>query len=353
MFFTHDRIDRFMHECGGSMGGQFISLTEMQATRKNDRQYKMDIKRILEDGCGANIGVAYRNHLVQSIVSGGGEVGEYDMVVIRDKSVLLGFMIVQKGECRTFAENYCVNLICTKGSVGTYLMALYIFILIQDGTKVGLLELANSYYNTGGLCLYSKYGFVFDPDLSSATCFPYSPPNLPMKVDISQYGATKEEQTDTLFRILLHRDGKFGKPSICDVRGARQTLLGMALNIKLGKTAKDNQFKEADDPYLYHYRYGEYVAPFISPDFTTVDYHRLKMVLEDGTLGCTLEEFIMSNTACVADNVVLEELLSQLVVKPPEVIPEVRVTRSRATGGTKKRRRIRKRRKTMRRRQRR
>jgi hypothetical protein len=92
------------------------------------------------------------------------------------------------------------------------------------------LELANSYYNIGGLCLYAKYGFEFDSGLfvehdpdQDPPCFDF-PANLPMLVNIESYGTNKAEQITRLFNI-----GKnpFNKPLVCNLRGNKQKLLAI------------------------------------------------------------------------------------------------------------------------------
>ena len=115
-----------------------------------------------------------------------------DSDAIREKKLrsVVGFLIVQKGECSSFPQDYAVNLICVRDGVadgvGPILIGLYLYTILErfrtrGHLQLGLLELAGGYHNISGLCLYSKFGFVPSMNLAVPGCFP-SPGNMPMEL---------------------------------------------------------------------------------------------------------------------------------------------------------------------------
>lgn len=101
---------------------------------------------------------------------------------------IVGFIIVEHGECKSNPNLFSVNLICVKpdsGFNGKLLMGAYLFCIKNSrmSEKYGILELANGYKNIGGFISYMKMGFKPALELSNADCFPdYN--NLPMNHDI-------------------------------------------------------------------------------------------------------------------------------------------------------------------------
>ena len=141
-------------------------------TIKNSK-YKSKIPQSLKKCCLDSIGLDYLNRQNRALSSN----DDFDLAIITDKSInnitnltdsIRGFIIVQKGECTKYSYVYCINLICSQHSKGAILIALYLYCINNSSNitdKKGLLELANSYYNMGGLCLYSKFGFQYDNSL--------------------------------------------------------------------------------------------------------------------------------------------------------------------------------------------
>ena len=263
-----------------------------------------------------------------------------------------GFMIVEKGECGKYPENYCVNLICGTG-VGGVLLALYIYIIIQTVSitdKIGLLELANAYYNVGGLCLYQKYGFKFDEDLSSEDCFKYFPPNLPMLVNIHEYGTRQEEQKARLIAILRGEPNtSFIKDPICSLRGYKQTLVSLVLNLELSTNITRSIKIYGGQEDLSEYIYGKYNSPFETADGTMVYYKKLLEYIQDNYEGNTSA---FKEAVIEMDDDEAHDLLNQFLTPPPPPLPPPpppgpRMTRSsvRATttfGGRKTTRKMKK-----------
>lgn len=103
---------------------------------------------------------------------------------------VLGFIIVEKGECRRLPNAYSVNLICVRSIKdkprGAILLGAYSFCCKKIGQRYGLLELADGYKNTAGFFSYSKMGFVKNTTLFDRQCFKDFG-NLPMSVDLADY----------------------------------------------------------------------------------------------------------------------------------------------------------------------
>lgn len=116
---------------------------------------------------------------------------------------ILGFIIVEKGECKMLPDFYTVNLICARSKVeykkygkhaslkrerirGAILLGAYLFCAKRINQTMGLLELADGYKNISGFFSYSKMGFVKDLSLFDRKCFKdYA--NLPMSLNINDY----------------------------------------------------------------------------------------------------------------------------------------------------------------------
>ena len=113
----------------------------------------------------------------------------YDIVVIADikkgkkrmDQNIIAFLITEKSECRDADNLYtdipALNLICVSSRnknryTGRLLIFLYLYALKQSHYKYGLLELAGSYCNLPGLCLYNKFGFREDLSIKTKECFP-------------------------------------------------------------------------------------------------------------------------------------------------------------------------------------
>ena len=241
MFFEQNYIDEYSAKFSSGFIYSYKTLLQ-KYTNENL------IFNGLKICCGINIGDEYLEtsfkKLKESINK---DDGIYDLACVFDKSFdqlpkntlirnMVAFIIVEKGECKLLPNTFSINLICARlPGKGGLLFGLYIYTLINNDAvtnKQGILELANAYFNIGGLCLYTKFGFQIDETLYGANCFgDYN--NLPMLLNIDDYGSTKDEQNDRLSDIMLHGRNAFAKNILCNIRDREiQQLAGLLHNFK-------------------------------------------------------------------------------------------------------------------------
>ena len=199
--------------------------------------------------CSNNIGTEYLNETHMSLNSSFDVTNPthiFDLACILNTDIrnitndkiddyMIGFVIVEKGECKMHPDVYSINLICSHERRGGILMGLFIYSIINNANvtdKRGVLELANAYINTPGLCMYSKYGFVYDESMYDKTCF-YDYSNLPMILNTNDYGPAIDERNERLIQIVNgNKSYEFPKPRICSIRQAdNQLLYGMLINL--------------------------------------------------------------------------------------------------------------------------
>lgn len=113
----------------------------------------------------------------------------YDIIIIintesskkRFDQSIVAFLITEKSECKDSEKIYtdipALNLICVSSKnknryTSRLLLYVYLYALKKSNYRYGLLELAGSYCNLAGLCLYNKFGFREDISIKSKHCFP-------------------------------------------------------------------------------------------------------------------------------------------------------------------------------------
>lgn len=155
-----------------------------------------------------NISKAYFSENLERAVEQPGAYINYDTAFLIDTSVskdsadiesaIIAIIIVQRNECNKFSNAYALKLICSRKcqSCGFYLLGLYLYAILSHPKKndtklllepiiqpndeteeyygppilhMGLLELGGSYITTSALCLYTKFGFVINQDLTGTT----------------------------------------------------------------------------------------------------------------------------------------------------------------------------------------
>jgi hypothetical protein len=189
-------------------------------------------------------------------------------ILVHRLSGVVGFIIVERGECKTYPYGYSINLICAnkkapQGS-GSILMGLYLYTILCHPDKIptnrinyprgkgtfnisdnaeedtfntkfvsseplipvqqyGILELANAYINPGGLCMYEKFGFQFTENMYGKQCFE-DVYNLPMLIDFNAKPGyaelTKNQKQEKIISITSGTDRGFPKSAICSIRNS-------------------------------------------------------------------------------------------------------------------------------------
>jgi hypothetical protein len=163
-----------------------------------------------------------------------------DSVAVREKKLrsVVGFLIVQKGECNGLPDDYAVNLICVRdgaaSGAGQVLIGLYLFTILErfqtiGHLQLGLLELAGGYSNIPGLCLYSKFGFVPSMNLAIPGCFP-SPGNMPMELHFpTKYRVATIDDAKIIVCSIVAGDRyhKGFKLPLCNIRANQSVLIAL------------------------------------------------------------------------------------------------------------------------------
>jgi hypothetical protein len=198
-------------------------------------------------------------------------IDSIDEILAYRLSGVVGFIIVELGECKTYPFGYSINLICTNkyapAGSGSILMGLYLYTILchpdktdstditfplgkgmvniveksstpEDAVSViettftstepltpvqqfGILELASAYRNPGGLCMYEKFGFQYTESMYGSQCFEDFD-NLPMLIDFNTKPGyselSKEQRQQKIINITAGTDKGFPKSKICYVR---------------------------------------------------------------------------------------------------------------------------------------
>lgn len=164
--------------------------------------------------CHKMIGDDYFRRLFHKVFDNLNESFDFVIIIkgvseedIQVKNVV-GYMITEIGECpmQEYKDIPVLNLICTSSSfssqgapIGRILLFLYVFTLKQRHFSNGLLELANNYSNTAGLCLYNKFGFREYIPLKRS-CFNDDFDTLPMIVHLDNPQMTEDAMIAALVK---------------------------------------------------------------------------------------------------------------------------------------------------------
>ena len=115
---------------------------------------------------------------------------------------ILGFIVVEKGECKLHPNAYTINLICTRNTYkgekvswikSSILLGAYLCMIKSiNCEQIGLLELADGYENIPALCAYTKFGFKKDTSLESNDCF-WDSNNLAMSIKLDSPEITYDD----------------------------------------------------------------------------------------------------------------------------------------------------------------
>jgi hypothetical protein len=239
-FQRHPLIQEALGGCGLMNTYDFLAWFDQTIIRKESSRrremaesiYEMVVEHftnIANSTCEKGVGHDYSKRSMKKVL----ESNDFDLLVIlaphweklkrdefkvkpklsleKKRDHVLGFVIVERGECKRMATTYSINLICTRSSGklaykqysrdaiekrsrqrtrGGILLGAYLFCAKKYGQTHGILELAGAYTNIEGFFSYSKQGFVKDLMLFGIDCFKdYS--NLPMSARLD--GLTYEE----------------------------------------------------------------------------------------------------------------------------------------------------------------
>lgn len=236
---------------------------------------------------------------------------------------IIGFVIVEKGMCKRYANAYGINLICSRSGVepgiGSLLMGLYLYTIVSHPKElssstlinypsgkatiryelieipdeisyqkpvfstpdqlvplqhIGILELAGSYLNVPGLCLYEKFGFKYEPLLLKEDCFS-DIENLPMILSFSSNPKYKPYWRSNIEQI---------KQTLIKISIGYKNLDGTTYDVPLSSRSKVCGLRDRNAQKLYGYLKNLYIFEInrrqsISED-PDEDYYSLYMKLK-------------------------------------------------------------------------
>jgi len=237
---------------------------------------------------------------------------------------IIGFVIAEKGMCKRYANAYGINLICSRSGVepgiGSLLMGLYLYTIVSHPKElssstlitypsgkatiryelieipdevshqkpvfsttdqliplqhIGILELAGSYLNVPGLCLYEKFGFKYEPLLLKQDCFS-DIENLPMILSFSsnpKYKPYWRNNIEQIKQILIRISIGYKNPD------------GTTYDVPLSARSKVCGLRDRNAQKLYGYLKNLYIFEInrkqsISED-PDEDYYSLYMKLKE------------------------------------------------------------------------
>ena len=277
-FFSKEKLDVFRNDTkikkfldekmdGGVLLNKeemrdYIALTRLNQKKRNIYYLYSDLQkvvfRMVKEVCRGKIGTEYGKHAANNALINEPELRtffrskfvkvkfsdketenarydhkNYDILLLMTKdyanlkyytideklSNVLGFIIVQKGECELHPEALAISLICTRTSVPTedepilykwvkssILLGAYLcMIKLSKYEQLGLLELADGYNNLPGLCAYIKFGFREDSSLVKDGCFP-DVDNVGMSVRLADI------EFESIINVIITGISNNGKP---------------------------------------------------------------------------------------------------------------------------------------------
>ncbi len=242
---------------------------------------------ITSDICQGAIGKAYTNSIISDVFNPNFSIKcEYDIFFILNRSQgasasetweqkfadIIGFCIVKRKGCQKMAKAYVLNLVCSKigANVGNICVGLYLYAILmhpQDTREtiipikiepttnevsvlhIGLLELSGGYKNIPGLCLYSKFGFVVDKQISGidSNCFRDTNNIGMINRYIEESSVTIEERKQKIINIVNKVDPGYEKHVICNTpnKEAQKKLVEIYSNIKTNTEQMTSLSKQA------------------------------------------------------------------------------------------------------------
>ena len=296
-FFTNSIMESYISQVNTVLGGKII-LNQDGFIRYllGDDDYAANKQKYLRfmyqslissDICQGAIGKAYTDSIISDVFNPNFSIKcEYDIFFILNRSEgtsaaesweqkfaeILGFCIVKRKGCPKLAKAYVLNLVCSKSgaNVGNICVGLYLYailmhpqdtrdtiipIKIEPTTNevpvlhIGLLELSGGYKNIPGLCLYSKFGFVVDKQISGidSNCFRDTNNIGMINRYIEDTSVTIEERKQKIINIVNKVDPGYEKHVICNTpnKEAQKKLVEIYSNIKINTEQMTSLSKQA------------------------------------------------------------------------------------------------------------
>ena len=181
VLFTAENIQYFLMEYE-KFGKPFPYVIKsfhdlyLEKGSKTIAEFAIDLITTISRCCGSSITLEYiQEQLLELFTS-----PRFDAIFIFDKKQLLkGTIIVADNQCKLRPNIFSVQLICSNenmlrslhfsenqfGSVGSILLGVFLLLVKKNGMETAILEIAKSYLNVKAYCLYTKFGFRYNPEL--------------------------------------------------------------------------------------------------------------------------------------------------------------------------------------------
>jgi hypothetical protein len=138
-------------------------------------ELKKELESEISISCGGFITTDYIKEQVYNLLTS----PHFDAIFIYNHTTneLVGSLIVSNNECKVKPDIFSIQLICSNenmlqtssskkfGSVGSIIMGLFLVLVKKNGMVSAILEIAKSYLNVKAYCLYTKFGFRYNPEL--------------------------------------------------------------------------------------------------------------------------------------------------------------------------------------------
>jgi hypothetical protein len=336
-FFTNAIVKSYLSSISDQLTNKtIINLDQLESYFGNDIRntyYSIAVRlrqELPKQGVCDNISKSYLSENLERGVEQPGAYVNYDTAFLVDttlsndiiniESAIIGLIIVQRNECNKFSNAYALKLVCSRKcqNCGIYLLGLYLYSILSHPKKsntnlilepiippsdenveyfgppilhMGILELAGSYITAGALCLYTKFGFTINSNLSgnnaagmSFNCFDNSD-NIAMvkrfKTDESIQNLDTldnvindvfdvNDEKEKIIRIVKKADPGYKKHIICEFRNKNTQR-------KLGELYIDLQINQKKYATLVHQskfilnRNGDEIKPEFKQKMMTIE----------------------------------------------------------------------------------
>ena len=133
--------------------------------------------------------IPYAKDCLTACVIGDKQCEKYNalFLVVPDTRVTVGFVIVEKGECKEKPNTVSIKLICSSFRGGGHILlgAVAYCIKASEFDKEIILDLAGGKLNDRALKSYERFGFVDSEHLRLGNCYPTGKGNLIMLLDLN------------------------------------------------------------------------------------------------------------------------------------------------------------------------